>query len=488
MDKREIFKEVGWLWHDRYGYDDVNVFMLARKSFLLKRLPTGRVDINITADTRYKLYVNGEYVCFGPARGFPETYPFDTVDIAKHLRKGENIIAVVVHQYGHGTFQSIYAGAAGLLVEGKVGKTDIGTGVNGGWLVKSCTGHKRDMARRTVQLSYQENFDARGVEKDWMLPGGKIKPGENGWKEPSWRKAGCLPWLSFEERDIPLMKEEIKDFRKVLFSHFGTCAKGWKETRNITCIYLEEKNGGQADFSKIKNPGNMLNADASVTTIAPFASGKRLTVIVDFGEEVTGFLGIEIAGNGGEALDFTTAELLDGKHLCVPDPATGCKVAVSDRYILRKGKQKFETFSIHGFRYLALTVRNVRKPLKIKRLYVRQTAYPFEQETLFRTSDERINRIWDMCVRTQVCCSLDAYVDCPWREQAQWWGDARVQAANTYYAFGDMRLFRRGIKQGGLSQIANGLIYGHFPTAAVGCILPAISLLRGNSMTGWKKR
>ncbi len=476
MSKEIFFKDAGWIWYDHYGYEDVNAFMLARKSFQLKTVPACPVEIRITADSRYKLYVNGEYVCYGPARGYPESYPFDTVDIGKHLKQGENVLAVVVHQYGHGTFQSIYAGAAGLLVEGTAGGADVGTGMKNGWIVKKCTGHKQDMLRRTVQLGYQENLDARNVEKNWMLPGAEIYLNGNGWQEPSWRKAGCAPWFRFEERGIPLMREEIGSFRKVLSCRYGRCAGGWEDTRNITGIYLEEMKEEQNGSSRMKNPGNMLNIDGSYTTISPFPAGKRITMIVDFGQETAGFPGIEVEGNGGEVLDFTTAESLDGKHLRVQDPATDCKVAISDRYVLRKGRQNFETFSIHGFRYLALTVRNIRKPLKIRKLYVRQTAYPFENRTFFRTSDERINRIWDMCVRTQGCCSLDAYVDCPWREQAQWWGDARVQAANTYYAFGDMRLFGRGVRQAGQSQLSNGLTNGHFPTIAVGCILPDFTM------------
>jgi hypothetical protein len=209
----------------------------------------------------------------------------------------------------------------------------------------------------------------------------------------------------------------------------------------------------------------------------PFPSDRHITLIVDAGVETVGFLGIEAEGSGGEVIDFTTAELLDSDgHLCVQAPDTACKVAVSDRYISRKGRQIFETFHIHGFRFLAMTLRNVRTPLKIRKLYIRDTTYPFKNKTIFETSDEKLNKIWDMCIRTQICCSLDSYIDCPWREQAQWWGDARVQAANTYYAFGDMRLFRRGIKQAGQSQIFNGLTYGHFPTMAVGCILPDFTM------------
>jgi alpha-L-rhamnosidase len=71
---------------------------------------------------------------------------------------------------------------------------------------------------------------------------------------------------------------------------------------------------------------------------------------------------------------------------------------------------------------------------------------------------------------------LDAYMDCPWREQAQWWGDARVQGKNTFYLSADARLFRRGVLQIGQMNVPNGLTYAHAPTIAHGCVLPDFTL------------
>jgi hypothetical protein len=72
---------------------------------------------------------------------------------------------------------------------------------------------------------------------------------------------------------------------------------------------------------------------------------------------------------------------------------------------------------------------------------------------------------------------MDAYVDTPWREQAQWWGDARVQAWNTFHLDGDTRLFRRGIQQIATQTTEEGITYGHAPTIAHTCILPDFTLI-----------
>jgi hypothetical protein len=271
------------------------------------------------------------------------------------------------------------------------------------------------------------------------------------------------------------MKEEVRDFQKIQNVSSGAVYPGWQDARNLTEVYRQEQQVIEAS-AQIKDKEMMLAPGSAFAEIKPFSSGERLTLLIDFGEEVTGYIGVEAEGEGGEVVDFITAELLEKDRLCVLDPKIGCKVAISDRFTLRAGKNNLETFATHGFRYLSVTLRNIRKPLKISRIYVRQTSYPFGKTAFFASSDETLNKIWEMCVRTQINCSFDAYVDCPWREQAQWWGDARVQGFNTFHFFGDVKLLKRGIKQGGQSQISNGLTFGHFPTIAVNCVVPDFTL------------
>jgi hypothetical protein len=71
---------------------------------------------------------------------------------------------------------------------------------------------------------------------------------------------------------------------------------------------------------------------------------------------------------------------------------------------------------------------------------------------------------------------FDAYVDCPWREQAQWWGDARVQFRVNAYAFGDVSLLERGIRQVARSQSSDGSLHAHPPSDAPNHRLPDFML------------
>jgi len=110
-------------------------------------------------------------------------------------------------------------------------------------------------------------------------------------------------------------------------------------------------------------------------------------------------------------------------------------------------------------------------------LAVRKTVYPLAIKGRFVSDDEDLNQIYRICRNTQQICMLDAYVDTPWREQAQWWGDARVQAQNSAYLANDVCLLRRGIDIMARQEVPNGLTYGHAPTIAHECILPDFSIL-----------
>ncbi len=77
-----------WIWTDQ---DDKlaerNRFVRFRRRFAWNG---GKAVLHITADSRYILYVNGEYRGQGPARGWPQYYQYDSYDLTSYLREGEN--------------------------------------------------------------------------------------------------------------------------------------------------------------------------------------------------------------------------------------------------------------------------------------------------------------------------------------------------------------------------------------------------------------
>ena len=87
MTGPSLLAHAAWIWYDYMGFNLINSYMQARRTFTLARVPAD-AHINITADARYRLWVNGTHVMRGPARGFQVSWPYDTVDIAPFLRRG----------------------------------------------------------------------------------------------------------------------------------------------------------------------------------------------------------------------------------------------------------------------------------------------------------------------------------------------------------------------------------------------------------------
>ena len=71
-----------------------------RKTFELDALPE-QFHIHVSADNRYKLYINGRLISLGPARGNVFNWNFETVDLSPYLKRGKNILAAVVWNYGN---------------------------------------------------------------------------------------------------------------------------------------------------------------------------------------------------------------------------------------------------------------------------------------------------------------------------------------------------------------------------------------------------
>lgn len=70
-----------------------------RKVINLNQKPASFI-VHVSADNRYKLYVNDQQVSHGPARADVFHYNFETVDLGPYLTPGKNVISAVVWNFG----------------------------------------------------------------------------------------------------------------------------------------------------------------------------------------------------------------------------------------------------------------------------------------------------------------------------------------------------------------------------------------------------
>ncbi len=458
-------KQARWVWPTpgSWGYDITNSYAAFRKTFNLSDIPEKAV-MNITADQSYRLYINGKFVCNGPARGYQRSWPFDQIDVKNYLQKGKNVIAVRVHNVGRHTFSYVFEGRAGLLFALDMGKQGLITS-SSNISARRQNGCARDTAPYSVQMGNQEHIDLRRENPEWI----NVDFDEKGWSSRAEAKNpvyNSMPYYSLEPRQIPMNEYKILPMKTLVAVGEGKSFSDAEKYRNIA--ELIDKDGEKLQTRIGKNQDFII--------VSPNKRGRQSSFLVDFGKVNVGFPIFKVEGaKGGEIIDVFFCEYYTDGFAVYNPYAEGSMRALANRMICKEGNFTSEFFSLQGFRYMLIRVRNNTSEIKITPTLC-WAAYPHEDKGVFRVSNPNAQRIWEASKHTQKICSLDAYVDTPHREQAQWWGDARVQAWNSFFISGDSRLLRRGIRNIAMQQVPNGLTYGHAPTFAHSCILPDFSL------------
>lgn len=454
----QSLKSAKWLWraYPYEAYEIVNVYCLGRRTFDLESVPR-KAPIFITADQSYRLFINGKFVCSGPARGYQFSQPFDEIDVAKYLQKGRNVIAVRAYNAGRSTFSYLTQGYAGFIFALELGGgrnivSDTAT------KVRTQEGCDRNTAQLSIQMNNQEHIDLRVENPDWIQTGFD----DSSWGKPSSRPYNAMPYYSMESRMIPMLEEFEMKPEALVSRGSGKSVSNGERVFDVAKLFVAE------------NIPHTVKTESVFEVEAKPSKDGVSSFVFDMGRMCVGMPILEIDGaKGGEIVDMLATELLkDGTG----NPVGGSKIAAANRIICRAGKQRHMFFNPFGVRYITVRVRNnPDSTIKVKPSLM-WSAYPLADKGKFKTSNAYVDKIWQACKQTQKICALDAYVDTPYREQAQWWGDARVQSWNTFFISGDARLLRRGIRSISMQKVPNGLTYGHAPTSSHHCILPDFSL------------
>jgi hypothetical protein len=159
----------------------------------------------------------------------------------------------------------------------------------------------------------------------------------------------------------------------------------------------------------------------------------------DMGTEVVGHTRIRVRGGPRQ-----TVTVWHGEELSAPQTvrhAMRCNCDYTDRITLTGGDDLAEFFDYRAFRYIEV-IGATNRPL----IWVDARNYPFDwKASSLRSSDERLNRIWDISKRGVQLGSQGVFVDCASREKGQYIGDAYMTALSQLLLTGDPSLTRKAI-------------------------------------------
>ena len=121
-----------FVWFDEEGSGRHQYVYFAYEFTLNEKVD--KAILNLFADSRYLLKVNGVNINWGPVRFYPEEVEYDKHNILSFLKNGKNVIAVKVLANGMNTYQLVQ-NIGGFIAWGEIksGSKTISLGTPGKW-------------------------------------------------------------------------------------------------------------------------------------------------------------------------------------------------------------------------------------------------------------------------------------------------------------------------------------------------------------------
>ncbi len=442
-----------------------NTFVLFRREIVLDTVPV-RARGFISADSRYRLTVNGKRVQWGPAPCDPRHLDADPVDIAPLLLPGKNVLGVEVLHYGlgDGTWPAGKPGMLFHLVLEFPDGTTRSVVSDGDWRCMIDRAHPPGQHKRWFLRALQEEYDARLHPEGWDTPG--YAPGEE-WcpamplECPPDKPAACSDYDGNDlldrvrEEDASLRVREIPLITEPLVSAKGLAESGrilwhrdprdWFDMRVPGAYTVDETPGAETAGDK---------------TVLP-ATGDREGVYAtfEFNEHIVGWPQFTIDAPEGAVVELMVQE----SH--APDgPAwLDTDFYAWTRFICREGVNAFEPFDYESFRWMQLHVRNANRPVTVSAVGARRRLFPWPNPARVKCSDPALQRLFDATVNTLNNSAQDVAVDGMGRERQQYSGDGSPQLFAIRQTFGETRLPRRFLRTFSEGQSPEGYFMDCWP-------------------------
>lgn len=420
-----MFSAAKWIWSKDQTLFPCH-FVFFRRSF---HLATGieETRLLVSADSKYRLWINGKYVGTGPARGKPGHPYVDSYECSARMTPGHNVIAVLVEHYSGGSiiFSPVHGGLVLELQSPQ--KTLLVTDNN--WKCRSAECYS------VIPCGYQhlEVFRAELYPEDWQ---------QAGYNDSNWDNASCLNHVKLAApqqlpaRPIPLLTQKVYSAKNII--SLGSTSNSQDTASTDLAVSLRDM--PRSDVFQLKSHPILHNPTAFPQKGLCIIPAGSFFIEIDMGEEILGTPRFSIETTAATCIDIGYSEVLENNRV---NPFRQ-NIFFAERIISRPGKNVHTIFQPRGFRYLIMRC-NTDQPVHIHSIEVVEEIYPDDNPGDFISSDPALNKIFAMCRRTMNLCMEDAFTDCPWRERQQWLGDLFVECKTALYALGATDLCKKAL-------------------------------------------
>ncbi|KAJ5669428.1 hypothetical protein N7462_010498 [Penicillium macrosclerotiorum] len=400
-------------------------------------------QLHFSADTRYKLFVNGTRIAVGPTRSSPLIWYYDSLDIAPYLEEGENEIRFTVLRY--------FASSRGAMAFERTALP--------GLTIFGCV----ETETETIDLGSQQNWKASmdesvqfpsGIVDDAFLhiserviprgPVPQITPILHGIRTLN---GDIAPW-ALRPRPIPMPESTPVIINTVRSCESSVSSDDWKS-------FLT----GKAPLHLPQDSQHIIDiqADCHSTAFITFCfkgnqQSSRIKLKVTYSE------GYELEPRSYPFFR-SKGDRLDARNGHIIGPYDEVILDVSDAEIF------YEPFWFRTFRLLRIEIIVGGAPIEFQSFHATQVNYPMAVKANWKERENaQSEQIWDVSIRTMRNCMFDGYSDCPFYEQLQYSGDSRSVGLFHYLLSGDDRLMRQAITNFAASVTPNGLTQSRFPS------------------------
>jgi len=405
---------------------DMNLFVGFRAAFEFST--EERVRLCVTGSTLYRIYLNGEFFAWGPARGPHNHFRVDTWDITHLLVAAKNMVCIEVAGYN---VNSYYVLNQPSFIQAEVATDSAvlaSTGESGNrFQARIISERVQKVQRYSFQRAFSEVY--------------RLDPNYADWRERVDAKFVAIPCSSSEvrrliPRRVPHPTYSRRQPEQIAcvgsFEWGGGGPRSLADDRSVpfgakpspTLLGYPEQEMTEIPYLELQRTKVIENArvDEPYSWDRPQTLRKGKFTIFDFGTNLTGFIGASVIVRNPTKLYITFDETLtDGdvnftRLMCVNIIA----------YTLAPGTYSLESFEPYVLRFLKLMVTDGE--CGVHKIYLREYATPDVWNADFRSSDNGLNELFAAGRETYRANSVDIFMDTPSRERGGWLCDSSFTA------------------------------------------------------------
>lgn len=397
--------------------DQKNIFACFRTT--LRYTDAENVQLFITASSFYQLWVNSNFIAFGPARTAKGYARVDCIPLDKHLKKGENEILVLVVSYGCRSCSTVLQKA---FFQAEIRQNERVIRASGRDFEAFLPPHKLQRVKRYAkQRHFSEVWDYRcglefcnpayKTEIEVLVPAPQLIP-------------RTAPYPYYED-----------------ISSSGICSKGvlvFDETLPFRSSpysnELDERWGIFKEESILFKPYEWIQRRKQIKTQSssnlPVTLQENEYAIFDFSQVETGF--IQLLATSQEEADIVIgfSEDASGDEFVFTNLN-----AYNAIEILFDKDLHFTSFEPYVGRYFIVAVR--KGAITLERFGIKTFTHDPNGVLLNAPTDPTLRLIFNSALRTFLHNAVDLYMDCPSRERAGWLCDSYFMGKTEYALFGN---------------------------------------------------